>query len=64
MLRSVSEERTVKAGKLIGAVRVALTGKAHAPGIFDVITCLGRSAVVDRLSGAILMLEKKRQVFE
>jgi glutamyl-tRNA synthetase len=39
----------VKAGVLINAARVALTGQSVAPGIFDVTTLLGRETTLTRL---------------
>jgi glutamyl-tRNA synthetase len=49
VLRGVAEEKGLKAGQLIGAVRVGLTGKTTAPGIFDVIVALGKQKTVVRL---------------
>jgi glutamyl-tRNA synthetase len=51
-LRTLAEERGVKAGLLINAARVALTGQAVAPGLFDVMVVLGRERVVARLQRA------------
>jgi glutamyl-tRNA synthetase len=51
-LRSLAEEKGVKAGLLINAARVALTGQAVAPGLFDVMAVLGRERVVERLERA------------
>ena len=48
-LRSLAEERGVKAGALIHATRVAVTGQAVSPGIFDVLEVMGRDRVVSRL---------------
>lgn len=48
-LRGLAEERGVKAGLLINASRVALTGQAVAPGLFEVMAVLGRERVVGRL---------------
>jgi glutamyl-tRNA synthetase len=48
-LRSLAEEKGAKAGLLINAARVALTGQAVAPGLFDVMVTLGRDRVVARL---------------
>ena len=42
-------ESGIKAGVLINASRVALTGQAASPGIFDVMTLLGREKTVSRL---------------
>ena len=51
-LRALAEERGVKAGLLINAARVALTGQAVAPGLFEVMAALGRDRVVARLRRA------------
>jgi glutamyl-tRNA synthetase len=48
-LRTFAEERGVKAGTLIHATRVAVTGQAVSPGIFDVLHLLGRDRVLARL---------------
>ncbi len=51
-LRGLAEERGVKAGLVINAARVALTGQAVAPGLFEVMVALGRDRVVSRLRRA------------
>jgi len=51
-LRSLAEEKGVKAGLLINASRVALTGQAVAPSLFEVIVVLGQDRVVARLRRA------------
>ena len=51
-LRALAEERGQKAGVLINAARVALTGQAVAPGLFEVMVALGRDRVVARLRRA------------
>jgi glutamyl-tRNA synthetase len=51
-LRALAEENDVKAGLLINAARVALTGQAVAPGLFEVMALLGRDRVVGRLRRA------------
>ena len=48
-LRGFAEQRGVKAGLLINAARVALTGQAVAPGIFEVMALLGKHRTVGRL---------------
>ena len=48
-LRSLAEEKGVKAGLLINATRVALTGQAVAPSLFEVMLTLGRERVASRL---------------
>jgi len=51
-LRALAEERGIKAGLLINAARVALTGQAVAPGLFDVMVLLGQDRVITRLRRA------------
>jgi glutamyl-tRNA synthetase len=51
-LRAVAEARGVKAGALIHAVRVAVTGKTVSPGLFEVLALLGRSRVRARMAEA------------
>jgi glutamyl-tRNA synthetase len=51
-LRSLADEAGVKAGLLINAARVALTGQAVAPGLFDVMSLLGKERTVERLRRA------------
>jgi glutamyl-tRNA synthetase len=48
----LAEEKGVKAGLLINATRVALTGQAVAPSLFEVMLALGQDRVVARLGRA------------
>jgi glutamyl/glutaminyl-tRNA synthetase len=48
-LRSTAAARSVKAATLIHATRVAVTGQAVSPGLFDVLALLGRERTVRRL---------------
>jgi glutamyl-tRNA synthetase len=48
-VRALAESRGVKAGALIHPTRVAVTGRAESPGIFDVLELLGRDRVVGRI---------------
>jgi glutamyl-tRNA synthetase len=48
-LRQLAGERGVKAGALIHATRVALTGQAVSPGLFDVAALVGQAGTVTRL---------------
>jgi glutamyl-tRNA synthetase len=56
-LRGVAESRGVKAATLIHAARVAVTGKAVSPGLFEVLALLGRARVHDRLTAAAQYVE-------
>jgi glutamyl-tRNA synthetase len=48
-LRDTADRAGVKAGTLIHATRVAVTGKSVSPGIFDVLALLGRERTLSRL---------------
>ena len=50
--RATAEARSVKAATLIHAARVAVTGKSVSPGLFEVLSLLGRDRVVVRLRAA------------
>jgi glutamyl-tRNA synthetase len=51
-LRATAAGRGVKAATLIHAARVAVTGKAVSPGLFDVLALVGRDVVSRRLRTA------------
>ena len=48
-LRALAEERGIKAGVLIHATRVTVTGQAVSPGLFEVVALVGRDRVLKRL---------------
>jgi glutamyl-tRNA synthetase len=54
-LRQTAEQHGVKAAALIHASRVAVTGKAVSPGLFDVLALLGRMRVHARLAAAVAL---------
>jgi glutamyl-tRNA synthetase len=49
VLRKFAEEKGVKAGLLINALRVGLTGQGVAPGLFEVMLALGREHTLARI---------------
>ena len=51
-LRATAEQHGVKAGALIHPARVAVTGRAVSPGLFEVLELLGRERVLKRLTFA------------
>ena len=55
-LRQVAEQLGIGAGKLFHPLRVALTGLATSPGIFDVMVILGRERVLRRIDAALAQL--------
>ncbi len=52
-LRGLAEDLGVGAGRLIHPLRVALTGQAVSPGIFDVLYYLGKDLSLDRIDRAL-----------
>ena len=55
-VRGSAAERGIKAGILIHAVRVAATGRASSPGLFEVLVLLGRERTIDRLDRLVNFL--------
>jgi glutamyl-tRNA synthetase len=55
-LRALAEGRGVAAGKIFQPLRVALTGLSVSPGIFDVLSLLGRERSLQRISQALVRL--------
>jgi glutamyl-tRNA synthetase len=53
-LRRLAEAMGVGAGKLIHPLRVALTGQAASPGIFEVLVLLGRERALERVEAALV----------
>ena len=58
-LRAVAERAGIKPGALIHATRVAVTGRAVSPGLFEVIELLGRDRTLSRLDAALSSLSTK-----
>jgi glutamyl-tRNA synthetase len=52
-LRGLAERRSTGAGKVFQPLRVALTGSAASPGIFDVLKLLGRERSLERIDAAV-----------
>src|SRR5690606_7299525 len=51
-LRGLADELGVGAGKLIHPLRVAVTGMAVSPGIFEVLVAMGRELTLRRRDAA------------
>ncbi|MDQ8155218.1 MAG: glutamate--tRNA ligase family protein, partial [Gemmatimonadota bacterium] len=58
-LKGLAEARALGIGKLFGPMRVALTGETNSPGMFDVLTVLGRDVALERLAAAIRELDRR-----
>ena len=57
VLRALASEMGVGAGKMIHPVRVAVTGMAVSPGIFEVLVAMGRERTLARIDSAIPRVE-------
>lgn len=55
--QTVMEATGLKFGKIAQPVRVALTGKAESPGIFETMETLGKKTVIKRLEKAVAYLK-------
>jgi glutamyl-tRNA synthetase len=58
-VRGSAAERGIKAGALIHATRVAVTGRTTSPGIFEVLALLGRERTLARLERLIAYLHTR-----
>jgi glutamyl-tRNA synthetase len=52
-LRAVADARGVGAGKIFQPLRIALTGSAASPGMFDVLMILGRARSLQRIDASV-----------
>ena len=55
-LRTLAESRGLAAGKIFTPLRVAVTGLSVSPGIFDVLTLIGKDRCLERLARTLDML--------
>jgi glutamyl-tRNA synthetase len=56
VLREIAAARGVKAGVLIHATRVAITGRTTSPGLFEVLVLIGRERTLARLDRLVAFL--------
>jgi len=57
---NATAERQVKAGALIHATRVAMTGRTASPGLFEVLVLLGRNRTLLRLTRLAAILASRQ----
>ena len=55
-LRATAEREGMKAGLLIHATRVAATGRAASPGLFEVLELLGRERTLERMRASVALI--------
>ncbi len=58
-VRATAADRGIKAGDLIHATRVAVTGRTTSPGLFEVLVALGRERTLERLTRLQTFLSSK-----
>ena len=54
-MRAFAETSNVKFGALVHATRVAITGRAASPGLFEVIVLVGRERTLARMNAALAL---------
>jgi glutamyl-tRNA synthetase len=59
-VRGTAERRSLKAGPLIHATRVALTGRTTSPGLFELLALLGQADSVARVERLAAFLRERR----
>jgi glutamyl-tRNA synthetase len=59
IIRDLAEQLGIKAGVIIHPLRLALTGKTSSPGIFEVMSLLGKEEVLKRLDMATNYIRDK-----
>jgi glutamyl-tRNA synthetase len=57
-IREMAEELQINPGVLINGIRTVVTGQLAGPGIFDILTTIGRRRVVNRLRMAPALFDK------
>jgi glutamyl-tRNA synthetase len=57
---SFLERHQIKLGTVAQPLRVALTGRAVSPGIFEIMEVMGQETVINRLSNAISHIKSKK----
>jgi glutamyl/glutaminyl-tRNA synthetase len=55
-LRSLVDTLGIKTGQLFAVIRIALTGREQAPGLFDILATLGKDESLVRLNSVISQL--------
>ncbi len=52
-MRDLVEKLGIKTGQLFSVIRIALTGREQAPGLFDILSTLGKEESLKRISAII-----------
>ena len=60
-LSQMAEERDLKKAKLIHPTRLAVSGVAGGPGLYDILVLLTKPIVIERMRKAVKYIENKYQ---
>jgi nondiscriminating glutamyl-tRNA synthetase len=60
-VRALAEEKGLGAGKIIHAMRAALSGRTAGPSLFEMAALMGQKRVVERLAKAVAVYKKKKE---
>ena len=55
-LRAAAQELGMKAGQMFQPIRVAVCGRKNAPGLFETLEVLGKTATISRIESALRLL--------
>ena len=58
-LSELAEEKDLKKGKIIHPTRLAVSGMAIGPGLYDMLVVLGQRTVVDRMKKAVEYIQQR-----
>jgi glutamyl/glutaminyl-tRNA synthetase len=58
-VRGTAAGRGLKAGPIIHLTRLAVTGRANSPGLFEVLAWLGRDRVLNRITQLQALIERR-----
>jgi nondiscriminating glutamyl-tRNA synthetase len=60
-VRALAEEKGLSAGKIIHAMRAALSGRTAGPSLFEMAALMGQKRVVERLAKATAIYKRKKE---
>jgi glutamyl-tRNA synthetase len=60
VFRKIAADLGIKLGKLAQPVRIALTGAAISPGLFEIIDVLGKKTVLKRLGKGLEFIDRQQ----
>lgn len=62
-IRELADQLKIKAAAIIHPLRVTLTGRTASPGIFEIVSLLGKKKVLERLSAGLKIIYQNFPIF-